>query len=279
MSTPFVFLNRRFVPEKEAGFSVFDRGLLYGDGLFETVRVYDGKFFRLRAHIRRMYDGLKVLGIKPPYTETEMEIFTRELAVTNGVEKGFARIIVSRGEGILGFSPHGCITPHVAICVRDRAVAMRKKEVWDLTIHKHPISPIPLKALSYLPHVLAKKEAEEKDFDDAILLDAKGTVIEATGSNIFLWEDGKLITPSLATGCLPGITRAEVIKVARKEGYHITEKKFGVADLRRADGIFLTSSLMEIIPCHLGRPMDSEALTLMNELEAAFAYHRITSLR
>lgn len=279
MSTSFAFLNRRFVPEKEAGFSVFDRGLLYGDGLFETVRIYDGKFFRLHAHIRRLFDGLKVLGIRLPYTQEEMEIFTRELAVTNQVEKGFSRIVVSRGEGILGFSPRGCITPHVAICARERAVAMRSKEIWDLTVHKRPVSPIPLKALSYLPHVLAKKEAQDRGFDDAVLLDAQGTVIEATGSNIFLWEDGRLITPSLATGCLPGITRAEVIKVARKEGYHVIEKKFGVKDLRRADGIFLTSSLMEIIPCHLGRPMNPEALTLMNELEADFAYHRITELR
>ncbi|MDD2711222.1 MAG: aminotransferase class IV [Verrucomicrobiae bacterium] len=281
MSAPLVFLNRRFIPENEAGVSVFDRGLLYGDGLFETVRVYDGKFFRLRAHIRRMYEGLKILGIKPPFTQEEMEIFTRELAITNRVEKGFARLVITRGEGILGFSPRGSVTPHVAICVRQRTVAMRAKEIWSLRIHPHLISPIPLKSLSYLPHVLAKKEAEEAGFDDAILLNLKNEVVECSGSNLFLWEDSKLITPSLASGCLPGITRAEIIKVARQEGHHVIEKTVKPNDLHRADGIFLSNSLMEIVPARIGKKkgMDSETLSLMYELEASFAYHRITSLR
>ncbi|MBI4027473.1 MAG: aminotransferase class IV [Verrucomicrobia bacterium] len=279
MSDNLVFLNRRFVPADQAGFSVFDRGLLYGDGLFETVRIYGGKFFRLAAHLRRMFNGLKALGIKAPYTHAEMEIFTRELAMTNRITEGFARIVVSRGEGFLGFSPRGCTTPHVAICVRERYVAMRRKEAWHLTAAKRPISPLPFKSLSYLPNVLAKKEAEDDGFDEAILFDAKGTVIEATGSNIFLWTDGKLITPPLSTGCLPGITRAEVIKVARREGFHLVEKAFGIRECRKAHGIFLTNSLLEIVPCYFGRVMDPEALSEITELEAAFAYHRITASR
>jgi len=277
MPAQFVFLNRRFVPADKAGFSVFDRGLLYGDGLFETVRIYGGKFFRLRAHLKRMFDGLKFLGIKPPYTMAEMEIFAREVAITNRINEGFARIIVSRGEGILGFSPRGSVTPHVAICARERPVDVRRKEVWRLTIHKRPISPLPLKSLSYLPHVLARKEAEEAGFDEALLLDSNGVVIEATGSNVFLVNDGELVTPPLSTGCLPGITRAEVIKVARKKGFHVVEKKFGARECRKADGIFLTNSLLEIVPCCFGRSLNSDVLAELDELEAAFAYHRTTA--
>src|ERR1043165_7014008 len=100
MEKHLAFLNRRFVPESETSFSVFDRGLLYGDGLFETVRIYNGRFFRLGAHLKRMFAGLKLLGIKIPYTIAEMEIFTRELALTNRINEGFAPIVVSRGEGV-----------------------------------------------------------------------------------------------------------------------------------------------------------------------------------
>jgi branched-chain amino acid aminotransferase len=277
MARNLVFLNRSFVPEAEAGFSVFDRGLLYGDGLFETIRIYNGKFFRLAAHIKRLYQGLKVLGIKIPYSRAELEIFSRELAISNRINEGFARIVVSRGEGFLGFSPRGSISPHVAICARERPVEMRRKEIWKLTINPTPVAPLPIKSLSYLPHVLAKKAAEEKGFDDAILIDAKGTVIEATASNIFLWKDGGIVTPALSTGCLPGITREEVIKVARKERIRVKEKAFGVQECRKADGIFLTNSLLEMVPCYLGRKMSSEVLGRMDELEAAFAYHRSTA--
>ncbi len=279
MSDKLLFLNRRFVPEDQAAFSVFDRGLLYGDGLFETVRIYGSKFFRLRAHLKRMFDGLRVLGIKIPYSCAEMEIFTRELAMTNRVNEGFARIVVSRGEGFLGFSPRGTGAPHVAICARERLVAMRRKEVWKLMVCKQPISPIPLKSLSFLPHVLARKEAEEAGFDETIMLDAKGTVIETTGSNIFLLKNDRIITPSLSTGCLPGITRAELIKVARKKGFRVIEKVFGVEECRKADGIFLTNSLLEVVPCQLGRSIDPDILAQIDDLEATFAYHRATASR
>jgi len=272
-----VFLNRSFVPEEKASFSVFDRGLLYGDGLFETIRIYGGKFFRLGAHIKRLFEGLKILGIQVSFTRDEMEIFTRELAMTNQISEGFARIVVSRGEGFLGFSPRGSGTPHVAICARERHVELRREEIWKLMAWKHPISPIPLKSLSYLAHVIAKKEAEAAGYDDAILFDAAGNVIEATGSNLFLMNDGQLITPHLSTGCLPGITRAEVMKVAKKEGFRISEKKFGLKESKAAEAIFLTNSLLEIIPAYLTRTPKSGTVARLDELEAAFAYHRSTS--
>jgi branched-chain amino acid aminotransferase len=277
MSDKLVFLNRSFVAEDKASFSVFDRGLLYGDGLFETARIYGGKFFRLGAHIKRLFDGLKVLGIKIPYSRAEIEIFTRELTITNQINEGFVRIVVSRGEGFLGFSPRGSGTPHVAICARERHVEIRRKEVWKLTQWKNPITPIPLKSLSYLPNVLAKKDAEAGGFDDAILCDSQGNVIEATSSNLFILNDGHLITPHLSTGCLPGITRAEVIKVAKKEGFQIAEKKFGIKECKSAEIIFLTNSLLEIIPCYLNRTPKQGVIARLDELEAAFAYHRTTA--
>lgn len=276
MASKLVFVNRRFVRENDAAFSVFDRGLLYGDGLFETVRIYSGKFFRLRTHLRRMLAGLKTLGIKIPYSCAEMEIFTRELAMTNHINEGFARIVITRGEGFLGFSPRGSGESHVAICARERPVEVRRKEAWRLMVSQRPMSPLPLKTLSCLHNVLAKKEAEEAGFDDAILVDAKGTVIELTAGNIFLWQDGRIITPPLSTGCLPGITREEVIKLAKKEGVRVIEKAFGVKECRQAEGIFLTNSLLEIVPCYMSRSMNSEALARINELEALFACHRAT---
>ena len=274
MSEKLVFVNRAFVPEDKASFSVFDRGLLYGDGLFETIRIYGGKFFLLDQHLKRLFDGLKVLAIRVPYSAAELEIFTRELAITNRINEGFARIVVSRGEGFLGFSPRGAGTPHVAICARERPVAMRRTEVWKLTVARRPIAPIPLKSLSFLPHVLARKEAEDRGFDEAILLDAEGIVVEATASNLFLWNNGDIMTPPLSTGCLPGITRAEVIKVARQKGFRVVEKKFKVRDCRKAEGIFLTNSLLEIVPCQIAHRLKPELAAKMDELEAAFAYHR-----
>ena len=278
MAEKLVFLNRRFVPENKAAISVFDRGLLYGDGLFETVRIYGGKFFRLRAHIKRLYEGLKVLGIKIPYTRAEMEIFTRELAISNRINEGFARIVVSRGEGFLGFSPRGSASPHVAICARERSVSLRRKEVWKLTVYDRPVVPIPLKSLSYLPHVLAKKYAEESGFDEALLTNPKGKVVEATGSNVFLCKDSQILTPPLSIGCLPGITRAEVMKVAKEEGFKIQEKEFGIEECKKADGLFLTNSLLEIVPCYIKKPLRSEILAQITQLEASFAYYRETEL-
>lgn len=275
-----VFVNRRFVPEREAAFSVFDRGLLYGDGLFETVRIYSGRFFRLGAHIKRLYEGLKILGIKIPYSRDELEIFTRELAITNRIQDGFSRIVVSRGEGLLGFSPHGCLTPHVAICARERqGLSIRSAQIWKLMISKNPVTPIPLKSLSYLPHVLAKKEAEDAKCHDAILTNHAGEVIEATGSNLFLIHNDEILTPPLSVRCLPGITRAEVIKVIRKEGHRVIEKRIKVADCRKASAIFLTNSLLEIVPATLGRPPSRDILARIDEIEAAFAYHRSTHVR
>lgn len=276
MSEKLVFVNRSFVPEDKAAFSVFDRGLLYGDGLFDTVRIYGGKFFRLGAHIKRLYEGLKVLGIQIPYSRDEMEIFTRELAITNQINEGFARIVVSRGEGFLGFSPRGSVTPHVAICARERHVELRKKEVWKLMPWKQPVSPIPLKSLSYLHNVLAKKGAEKAGYDDAILFDAKGNTVEATSSNLFLMNDGHLITPHLSTGCLPGITRSEVIKVAKSEGFKVSEKVFGLKECKQAEAIFLTNSLLEIVPAYVSRSPNKAVMSRLDQLEAAFAYHRTT---
>ncbi|MCC7518042.1 MAG: aminotransferase class IV [Verrucomicrobiae bacterium] len=279
MATSVVFLDRRFVPENRAAISVFDRGLLYGDGLFETVRIYQGRFFRLAAHIRRLFDGLKTLGIKIPLTRAEMEIYTREVALSNRIREGFARLVVTRGEGYLGFSPRGAGPSRIAICARERPVAVRRRSVWKLRWHPQPVAPLPLKSLSSLPHVIAKLEAERAGFDEALLFDARGRLIEATASNVFLLKGGGLVTPPLSSGCLPGITRAELIKLARREGWRVAEKEVRAEDCRRADGIFLTNSLLEIVPCTLGKKPDLSVTAAFDELEALYAYHRTVQSR
>ncbi|NUN93093.1 MAG: aminotransferase class IV [Verrucomicrobiae bacterium] len=277
--TKVVFLNRRFVPEDRATVSVFDRGLLYGDGLFETVRINQGKFFRLAAHIRRLFDGARALRIKIPMTRAEMEIYAREVALTNRIREGFSRIVLTRGEGFLGFSPRGAGSVQVAICARERPVSVRRREVWRLRLHPRPITPLPFKSLSYLPHVLAKLEAERAGYDDALLFDARGRVIEATASNVFLLKGGGLVTPPLSSGCLPGITRAELIKLARREGWRVAEKEIRAADCRRAEGIFVTNSLLEIVPCALEGKPNPSVVAALDELEALYAYHRTMQSR
>lgn len=277
--TKVVFLNRRFVPEDRAAISIFDRGLLYGDGLFETVRIYHGKFFRLAAHIRRLFDAARALRIKIPMTRAEMEIYAREVALTNRIREGFSRIVLTRGEGFLGFSPRGSGAIQVAICARERPVSVRRREVWKLRFHPHPIAPLPFKSLSNLPHVLAKMEAERAGCDDALLLDARGRVIEATASNVFLLKSGGLVTPPLSSGCLPGITRAELIALARREGWRVEEKAIRAAECRRAEGIFVTNSLLEIVPCTLGGKPNPSVVAALDELEALYAYHRTVQSR
>jgi branched-chain amino acid aminotransferase len=249
------FFNRRFVPEKQVRISAFDRGLLYGDGVFETMRIYGGRFFWLDKHLTRLLRGLRTLGIRIPYNSVELEFFLRELVLRNGVRDGFARILVTRGEGVLGFSPRGAGTPQIVMVARSRSLDawLRRHPVWRLCLLNGAVGGYGFKTLSYLPHVLAKKEAEKNGYEDPILVDEKGCVMEAAASNVFIAEDHKLWTPPLSSGCLEGITRKAVITVARKAGARVIEKPLPVGVLRKAKEIFITNSMLELVPCVLGK--------------------------
>ena len=253
------FFNRRFVPEKQVRISAFDRGLLYGDGAFETMRIYGSRFFWLDQHLSRLMRGLRHLGIRIPYNAIELEFFLRELVLRNGVKDGFARILVTRGEGALGFSPRGAATPQIVMVARPRSLDswLRKHPVWRLCLLNGVTGGYGFKTLSYLPHVMAKKQAEQSGYEDPILVDSKGQVMEAAASNVFVADDGFLWTPPLSSGCLEGITRKAVIKVAKKSGARVIEKPMPVKALKKAREIFITNSMLEIVPCVLGRKISN----------------------
>lgn len=272
----YAFFNRRFIPEKQVKISAFDRGLLYGDGVFETTRIYGGRFFWLDQHLRRLQSGLKRLGIKLPYNQVELEFFIRELAIRNGVKDGFARIVVTRGEGLLGFSPRGSGTPQIIIVARPRNLSSwsRRHPIWRLCIIDDVVRGLGFKTLSYLPHVLAKKKAEQNGYEDPILLNPKGEVMEAAASNLFLAGDKTLWTPPLSSGCLEGITRKAVMKVAAKSGFRISEKPMPINALKMAKEVFITNSLLEIVPCVLGKKLPSRVPVVTLALQEKFEQYR-----
>ncbi|MBV9463584.1 MAG: aminotransferase class IV [Verrucomicrobiae bacterium] len=261
------FFNRRFIPEKQVKISAFDRGFLYGDGLFETMRIYHGgRFFWLDQHLIRLYRSLSSLGIKIPYNRVELEFLLRELVIRNEVRAGFARVVVTRGEGLLGFSPRGAGAPQIIMCARPRnlGVWVRQRPIWRLMVAPSPITTPAVKSLSYLSHVLAKQEAERQGYDEAILMNDRGEVVEVTASNLFIADGKTLMTPPLKCGCLPGITRKAVLKIAQRDRIKVVEKPIRLKDLKNAGEIFITNSMLEVVPCVLGRkaPTKVPACTL-----------------
>ena len=249
------FFNRRFIPEKQVRISAFDRGLLYGDGVFETMRIYGGRFFWLDQHLLRLQHGLKRLGIKIPYNRIELEFFLRELVIRNGVKDGFARIVVTRGEGLLGFSPRGSGTPQIVMVARPRNLEtwQRRHPIWRLCVVDHVVHGLGFKTLSYLPHVLAKQTAEKNGYEDPILLNPKGEVMEAAASNIFIVGERFLWTPPLSSGCLEGVTRKAVLKIAEQSKIRVSQKPMPASALKKVKEIFITNSLLEIVPCVFGK--------------------------
>lgn len=270
------FFNRRFIPEKQVRISAFDRGLLYGDGVFETTRIYGGRFFWLDQHLTRLQRGLERLGIKIPYNRVELEFFLRELVIRNGVKDGFARIVVTRGEGLLGFSPRGSGSPQIIMVARPRNLNswQRRHPVWKLCIADGVIHGLGFKTLSYLPHVLAKKQAEQDGYQDPILLNPKGQVMEAAASNLFIVDDGVLWTPPLSSGCLEGITRKAVMRVAAKSGIKVREKPMPVSALKKAREVFITNSLLEIVPCVFGKKVPARVPVYTLALQEKFEQFR-----
>ena len=270
------FFNRRFVPEKQVRISAFDRGLLYGDGVFETTRIYGSRFFWLDRHLLRLQRGLRRLGIKIPYNRVELEFFVRELVIRNGVKDGFIRIVVTRGEGLLGFSPRGSGAPQIIVVARPRNLStwQRRHPVWRLCIVDDIVRGLGFKTLSYLPHVLAKKKAEQNGYEDPILLNPKGEVMEAAASNVFIASEKFLWTPPLSSGCLEGITRQAVIKIAKKLKIRMSEKPMPVRALKKAKEIFITNSLLEIVPCVIGKKVPSRVPVLTLALQEKFEQFR-----
>lgn len=246
----FVSLNGKLVPEKKAVVSVFDRSFLYGDGLFETVCVFNGRPFRWEQHMERLRQGAKFLGIKLPFKAIQLLEFAQKLVAKNKLPDSFLRLTLSRGVGAHGYTPRDANRPTLVMSLRP-APEIGRNVVWKLVTSSFRLpSHQPLawfKTCNKLPQVLARAEANAAGADEALLLNTDGFVVEGASSNLFWIEQGTLCTPPLAAGILSGITRAVVFEIAKKLKLPVREKNIRLKELAQAEGIFLSLSSFGII--------------------------------
>lgn len=246
-----VFLNGRLVPEEQAVVSAFDRGFLYGDGLFETLRVMNGKPLRWAAHWRRLAAGAETLRIKLPFAADFLLAHARELSRQNQLPETILRITLTRGVGQRGYSPRGADSPTLVMSLHPAPPLGPAAPQWKL--HTASLRVPARDALSgcksanKLLHVLARAEAEAAGADDALLLNAFREVAETASANLFWVEGGELRTPSLAAGALPGVTRADVIAWAHAHALPVHETTVRPERLRHAEGCFLTLSSLGVV--------------------------------
>lgn len=252
---PMVYVNGQILPKRKAAVSVFDHGLLYGDGVFEGIRVYRGKIFLCGQHMDRLWRSAEALRIKIPISRQEMIDVQRRCIELNEIEDGYIRLIVTRGVGTLGLNPFKCPTAGV-ICIADQ-IALYPPELYEqglkVIVAKRPRVPIAcldprIKSLNYLNNIMAKVEALDVGLLEAIMLNVEGDVSECTGDNIFVVKDGQIFTPPDHAGILEGITRHFVThELAPALGLTVTEKRMKIDDVLNADEVFLTGSAAEII--------------------------------
>ena len=252
---PLIYIDGEYYPKSQAKISVFDHGLLYGDGVFEGIRAYKGVVFKLKEHIDRLYNSAKTIMLDIPLTKEEMINAVLETLRKNNMQNAYIRLIVTRGVGDLGLDPRKCrkptvivITDHITLYSSEaKEKGIKAMIVW---IRRNPVDTASheIKSLNYLNSVLGKIEANIAGFDEAICLDKNGYVSEGVGENLFIVKNGKLITPPSSTGLLVGITREVIMKLAEKLGYTVVERNITPTDLFSADEAFLTGTAAEITP-------------------------------
>jgi len=250
-----IYFNGKLVPREEARVSVFDHGLLYGDGVFEGIRVYEGNIFRLVEHIDRLFESAKTIGLEMHMTIEEVQQATIDTVAANGLRDAYIRLVVTRGEGDLGIDPAKCDKPTIFIIVS--TISLYPPEFYDKGISLVTASTrrIPMecldpriKSLNYLNNILAKIEARKSGSPEAVMLNNYGRVAECTADNIFLSKNGELVTPLSTEGALPGVTRAAVLGLARQIGLKTRKTLMGLHDLYNAHEVFLTGTGAEIVP-------------------------------
>ena len=249
-----IYLNGKFVPKNEAKTSIYDHGFLYGDGVFEGIRAYNGRVFRLDEHLDRMYDSAKAIDLAIPLSKEEMKNAIIETLKKNKLRDAYIRPIVTRGDGDLGLDPRKCPKPNIFIITQEWGAMygdLYEKGLVGVTvgIRRNAPEALPpnIKSLNYLNNILAKIEANVKGGDEAIMIDVHGNVSEGSGDNIFIVKNNKILTPP-ALNNLRGITRAAAIELAVKEGINVTETNLGLFDIYTADEVFVTGTAAEIAP-------------------------------
>jgi branched-chain amino acid aminotransferase len=249
-----IWLDGKLVDEADAKVSVFDHGLLYGDGVFEGIRVYNGRIFELEAHIRRLYDSAKAIRLEIPMSRSKLINSVEKTVEANGVIDGYIRLLVTRGVGTLGLNPFICENGSLIIIADN--IQLYPEELYEkgmkvisaTTVRNHPLAiPPQAKSMNYLNNILAKIEALDYEVPEAIMYNHEGYVAEATGDNVFIVRDSVIYTPPAEAGSLEGITRGVVIRLAREENLEVVEKNLTRFDLYVCDEFFLTGTAAEVI--------------------------------
>jgi len=249
-----VWMNRNLVDQDQAKLPVHDHGILFGDGVFEGLRVYGGKIFKCQAHVDRLYSSARQIRLAIPYTTQELTEAMASTVAANKISDGYIRLVVTRGAGTLGLSPFKCPAPNVFI-IADQ-IALYPKEMYEngmaviiaKTLRTAPSMLNPsIKSLSYLNNIMAKIEAIDAGVSEAIMLNVQGNVAECTVDNLFIVKDGQVITPPPEAGMLVGITRGVVMELAKKLGLPMLEQDISPESLYAADECFLTGTAAEVI--------------------------------
>ena len=250
-----IYINGKYYDKEDAKISVYDHGLLYGDGIFEGMRAYNGKIFKLPEHIERLYESARAIHLEIPITPEQMAADSVATVAKNELTDAYIRLVVTRGGGSLGLDPYKTVDPQIII-IADK-IALYPAELYEKgleiitasTIRNHPAALNPrIKSLNYLNNIMAKIEGLQAGCFEALMLNHTGHVAECTGDNIFLVKKNVLYTPSIDAGILEGITRNAVIELARKRGLEVRELTLTRHDVYVSDECFLTGSAAEVIP-------------------------------
>ncbi len=250
-----IYISGKLYNKEDATISVFDHGLLYGDGVFEGIRSYNGKVFRMQEHLDRLWESAKAIILQIPISKDEMAKAINDTLAVNGITDGYIRVVITRGSGTLGLDPNRCSNPQV-IVIADK-ISLYPEELYRngleivtvSTMRNHPAALSPrIKSLNYLNNILAKLEGLQAGCVEALMLNHKGEVAECTGDNFFIVKKGELLTPPTDAGILEGVTRAAIIELAKKAGITVREIPLTKHDVYVADESFLTGSAAEVIP-------------------------------
>jgi branched-chain amino acid aminotransferase len=250
-----IFIDGAYYDERNAKVSVFDHGLLYGDGVFEGIRAYNGRVFKLKEHIDRLFCSAKAILLNVPMSHSQIMRATVETCRKNKIRDGYVRLVVTRGVGTLGLNPNRCKRGSV-IVIADK-IQLYPPEYYKrgleiitvpTTRNLHSALNPAIKSLNYLNNILAKIEANNAGCEEAVMLNAEGFVAECTGDNVFIIKEGKLFTPPLSAGALYGITRQTVMGLAEEVGFPVSESNLTRYDLFNADECFLTGTGAEVVP-------------------------------
>ena len=273
------YVDGVWTPAEEARIPVLDHGLLYGDGVFEGIRVYGGRLFLLEEHLTRLAASARAIVLDLPAGREEIAAVCREAVTRAGLDDGYLRLVVTRGPGALGVSPHTCSRPSLIVIAAPLALYPPERyrdgvRLVTSSLRRSASDALPpqVKSLNYLTSVLASIEARRQGADEAILLNAQGLIAECTADNLFVVTGGRVLTPSVTSGALAGITRALVMQLLAEQGIEAAEAPLAPADAWTADELFLTGTGAEIVPvCEIDGRALPLARPVTERVRAAFA--------